>query len=99
MKNLIVLLLLLIVSSCSDDEVTLTRTEYQTLKGSTVTYPIVFPDTIKTFSSVLSIPFTVILIDGCEYIYRGAGSSTVMAHKGNCRFCEQRWKQYLQQLP
>ena len=31
------------------------------------------------------------IIDSCEYIgYLGYGSSDIIAHKGNCRFCEER---------
>ena len=35
--------------------------------------------------------FTVYTIDSCEYIGQGVGGRNgVLAHKGNCRFCEAR---------
>jgi len=38
----------------------------------------------------------VVVIDSCEYIIysekRGYSSSGFMAHKGNCKFCEERNK-------
>jgi hypothetical protein len=41
--------------------------------------------------------FSVIEIDGCEYIIgrtTGRGTSMgYMSHKGNCKYCEQRRKQ------
>ena len=38
--------------------------------------------------------FNIIVIDSCEYI-RGAHK---LAHKGNCRFCEERRQKELEEL-
>lgn len=32
------------------------------------------------------------IIDSCEYLVRHEGYSGYMAHKGNCKFCEERRK-------
>lgn len=34
----------------------------------------------------------VIEIDSCEYIYGKRGYSSVLVHKGNCKYCEKRKK-------
>lgn len=34
----------------------------------------------------------LIEIDSCEYLYGNWGSSTVLAHKGNCKYCIERTK-------
>ena len=35
-----------------------------------------------------STPYKVVVVDSCEYI--NSGSFSVVGHKGNCRFCEER---------
>ena len=36
-------------------------------------------------------PYRTYIIDSCEYVGYAAGSqSDFLAHKGNCRFCEER---------
>jgi hypothetical protein len=37
--------------------------------------------------------FKVIVYDSCEYIMRENSYQGFLAHKGNCRFCEERIKQ------
>jgi hypothetical protein len=34
--------------------------------------------------------FKVIVVDGCEYLYRTSGHAGYLAHKGNCRQCIER---------
>lgn len=36
--------------------------------------------------------YNVEVIDSCEYLVRHEGYSGYMAHKGNCKFCEERRK-------
>ena len=46
--------------------------------------------------------FKTIVVDSCEYLYKEipttGGGYAVMAHKGNCRFCEKRDKQKTEEL-
>lgn len=34
--------------------------------------------------------FKVIVVDGCEYLFRSVGHHGYLAHKGNCRQCIER---------
>ena len=36
--------------------------------------------------------FTIIEIDGCEYLLAQHDRSRIVTHKGNCRFCRERNK-------
>ena len=36
--------------------------------------------------------FTVITIDGCEYLLANYDRSRMITHKGNCKFCAERNK-------
>ena len=36
--------------------------------------------------------YNIEIIDSCEYLVRHEGYSGYMAHKGNCKFCEERRK-------
>lgn len=38
---------------------------------------------------------SVVEIDGCEYIFISAGYSSMLAHKGNCRFCTERYQKII----
>lgn len=39
------------------------------------------------------------IIDSCEYIGYAAGSyGDYLAHKGNCRFCKERWQKEFEEL-
>lgn len=44
----------------------------------------------KTIDNVGGTAFDVIEVDSCEYIIGSAGYKGYMAHKGNCKYCEQR---------
>jgi len=44
----------------------------------------------KTIDNVSGTTFDVIEVDSCEYIIGSAGYKGYMAHKGNCKYCEQR---------
>jgi hypothetical protein len=47
-----------------------------------------------TITSNTGINYKVIVIDSCEYLVRKEGYKGFMAHKGNCKFCKERNKQY-----
>ena len=36
--------------------------------------------------------YNIEVVDSCEYLVRHEGYAGYMAHKGNCRFCEERHK-------
>ena len=46
----------------------------------------------RTVESVGGTVFDVIEVDSCEYLIGSAGYKGYMAHKGNCKYCEQRNK-------
>ena len=46
----------------------------------------------RTATGIGGTCFDVIEIDSCEYIIGGAGYKGYMAHKGNCKYCEERRK-------
>ena len=46
----------------------------------------------RTIESVGGTYFDVIVIDSCEYVISDSGYKGYMAHKGNCKYCEQRRK-------
>ena len=50
----------------------------------------------RTVKNVDGTSFDVIEVDSCEYIIGDSGYQGYMAHKGNCKYCEQRiiklWK-------
>lgn len=98
----ILLISLLFLAACSDDDnmVTISQEQYnKAIRGdSTPTYPIILPNP-TTPSSYFDVKTCIILIDSCEYVTYAFGSDWgVMSHKGNCKFCERRWKQYLELL-
>ena len=37
----------------------------------------------------------IVEIDGCEYLWGNWGYSTVLTHKGNCKFCAKRSNQII----
>ena len=47
----------------------------------------------RTVKNVDGTSFDVIEVDSCEYIIGDAGYKGYMAHKGNCKYCEQRMKE------
>ena len=42
--------------------------------------------------------FAVLTFDSCEYIFKTDGYRGFLAHKGNCRFCEERRQKELEEL-
>ena len=44
----------------------------------------------RTQENVDGTGFDVVVIDSCEYLIANAGYKGYMAHKGNCKYCEQR---------
>ena len=44
----------------------------------------------RTVKNVGGTSFDVVEVDSCEYIIGCAGYKGYMAHKGNCKYCEQR---------
>lgn len=42
--------------------------------------------------------FIVIEIDSCEYVFKRSPYQGYLAHKGNCKYCEQRRKREQEQL-
>ena len=46
----------------------------------------------KTIDNVSGTAFDVIEVDSCEYVIGSFGYKGYMAHKGNCKYCEQRRK-------
>ena len=47
----------------------------------------------QTIQNVDGTYFDVIEIDSCEYVIGNFGYKGYMAHKGNCKYCEQRRKE------
>ena len=50
----------------------------------------------RTTANVDGSAFDVIVVDSCEYLIGDCGYSGYMAHKGNCKYCEQRMKELWQ---
>ena len=46
----------------------------------------------RTINRIGNTCFDVIEIDSCEYVICSVGYKGYMAHKGNCKYCEQRRK-------
>jgi len=46
----------------------------------------------RTVESIGGTTFDVIEVDSCEYLVATRGYQGYMAHKGNCKYCEQRRK-------
>lgn len=44
----------------------------------------------QTIENIGNTNFDVIEIDSCEYVIGSFGYKGYMAHKGNCKYCEQR---------
>ena len=44
----------------------------------------------KTVDNVSGTAFDIFEVDSCEYLIGSAGYKGYMAHKGNCKYCEQR---------
>lgn len=46
----------------------------------------------RTTENIDGTTFDVIEVDSCEYLVATRGYHGYMAHKGNCKYCEQRRK-------
>jgi hypothetical protein len=46
----------------------------------------------RTIENIGGTTFDVIEVDSCEYLVSTRGYHGYMAHKGNCKYCEQRRK-------
>ena len=42
--------------------------------------------------------FATLTYDSCEYVFKTAGYKGFLAHKGNCRFCQERRQKELEEL-
>lgn len=42
--------------------------------------------------------FTVITIDGCEYLHRTGNHSVTLTHKGNCKKCAERQEMLIRRM-
>lgn len=51
------------------------------------------PTKTRTTKNIDGTTFDVIEVDSCEYLIAKSGYQGYMAHKGNCKYCEQRRKQ------
>lgn len=48
-------------------------------------------DMIYTKKGIYTYSFEIVIIDSCEYLLK----RDMITHKGNCRFCKERNKKYL----
>ncbi len=78
MKFSILLVVLLFLIGCSNN-----TTSIENCEGTTYIY-------LKHNAG--ADPISVFEYDGCEYICVGRGSGKAIAHKGNCKYCQQRAK-------
>ena len=90
----------MLCAKCQSDTVTIPKNEYLQLKG--ITTPIVpeYPKKIEfTDGNDFERRGSIIIIDSCEYIERGLGGTTgVLSHKGNCKFCQHRLEKTISKI-
>ena len=92
MKKLIIILSLFL-ASCGEDtsKVTISKEEYDNLRGVKKDVP-EYPK--KIIDNTMSRQYTsyIIKIDECEYLIYDFGYDNrgLITHKGNCKFCQQR---------
>lgn len=97
-KILLIALLGTIFTSCGDsNEVTITKEEYNKLKG--IKQP-EYPKRIEFIDGSNSQEFvSVSVIDSCEYLTRAIGLDLgLLSHKGNCRFCQKRLEETIRRI-
>ena len=41
--------------------------------------------------------FRVVEFDSCEYVFRECGHQGFLAHKGNCKYCQERMRKLLKE--
>ncbi len=46
----------------------------------------------KTKYVIGQVSVQIIVMDSCEYLYVQNAQSSLLTHKGNCKYCEQRHK-------
>lgn len=95
MKYLFIIFMVLMVSSCGQKK----TAEYHIKKleelNAEVEYQSNLPyESINLITPHKTINAYIIVIDSCEYIlanrYAGYSGVGYLAHKGNCKFCEER---------
>lgn len=93
--------MLMFAAQCnSDNSVTMSKQEYEELKGIKPTPPPEYPKIIDTPSGVVFGGYSmsldewkIILHDSCEYLYSytaGGDGGPVYTHRGRCKFCKER---------
>lgn len=91
MKKLVIALSFILVS-CGNDKISISKEEYDKLRGVKVVAP-EYPKLLKvTDFSEDNLELYTILIDSCEYISSWSlhSNTAILAHKGNCKFCRQK---------
>ena len=95
---LTLLLIVLFMVGCNNNEMTISKEEYNKLKNIPVPE---YPKTIMVnnisydqFNENSSTKLYILLIDSCEYIFLQCVSDggPALTHKGNCKFCKLRNK-------
>ena len=97
MKKLLILSLFFI--SCKDNsKVTITQQEYDKLRGVKQVVP-EYPKEIKVYDNWNNPTVPIIKVDNCEYIAYCVGTNGgFLAHKGNCKFCQQRLEETIRRI-
>jgi hypothetical protein len=100
MKKVIFLLGLIILTSCGNsDNVTISKDQYNQLKGIPEQIKPEYPKIIKIHDNWNNPEIKIRLIDGCEYFtYYVSSNAGIMCHKGNCKFCQQRLEQTIRKI-
>jgi hypothetical protein len=90
MKKLTVFLASIFLLSCGDDNVSITKKEYDKLRGIKQNIP-QYPKKIAIYDAFNNPIMSIYDIDSCEYIAHAVTSSFgLLCHKGNCKFCQIR---------
>lgn len=83
-----------LISCTNNDEIVIKKSEYDKLVGTPKPeYPKLLATPNYALENYSLRGLQVIVIDGCEYLLGSTGSyhgGIVLAHKGNCKFCEKR---------
>lgn len=85
MKKVLGVLSCCFLFSCGDSNtVEISKEEYAELRGES---PYIYSAKLGGFD----VDFKIVEIDSCEYLYAWeSNNSTVLTHKGNCKFCAKR---------
>lgn len=49
-------------------------------------------------NSITKDDFGVCVYDSCEYLFAAHGNQGYLAHKGNCRYCQQRMRKLMMEV-